>query len=276
LRLGLGGAQVPLILQTEAAECGLACLAMVAGAHGLHTDLATLRQRFSLSLKGATLADLVRMAESLQLHSRALRAEMDEIRQLQLPCVLHWDMNHFVVLVAIKGDELLIHDPARGARRIKLEDASRHFTGVVLELTPAGGFAPADEKRHVTVRQLLGPVTRPEAVHGPDPAAGLGAGGLCAVQPLPDAVGGGQRAGQRRPRPAHHAGHRLRAAGAGSGGHRRSALLGGAGAVGDAQPAVGGQRLRPSAAPAGGLVREATCRATSGRALARCSTSSAP
>jgi ATP-binding cassette subfamily B protein RaxB len=159
LRLGLSGAQVPLILQTEAAECGLACLAMVAGAHGLHTDLATLRQRFSLSLKGATLADLVRMAESLQLHSRALRAEMDEIRQLQLPCVLHWDMNHFVVLVALKGDELLIHDPARGARRIKLEDASRHFTGVVLELTPAGGFAPADEKRHVTVRQLLGPVT---------------------------------------------------------------------------------------------------------------------
>lgn len=159
LRLGLGGAQVPLILQTEAAECGLACLAMVAGAHGLHTDLATLRQRFSLSLKGATLADLVRMAESLQLHSRALRAEMDEIRQLQLPCVLHWDMNHFVVLVAVKGEELLIHDPARGARRIKLEDASRHFTGVVLELTPAGGFAPADEKRHVTVRQLLGPVT---------------------------------------------------------------------------------------------------------------------
>jgi ATP-binding cassette subfamily B protein RaxB len=159
LRLSLGGPRVPLILQTEAAECGLACLAMVAGAHGLNTDLATLRQRFSLSLKGATLADLVRMAESLQLHSRALRAEMDEIPQLQLPCVLHWDMNHFVVLVAVKGQDLLIHDPARGVRRVKIEEASRHFTGVALELIPANGFAPADEKRHVTIRQLLGPVS---------------------------------------------------------------------------------------------------------------------
>jgi len=159
LRLGLGGPRVPLILQTEAAECGLACLAMVAGAHGLNTDLASLRQRFSLSLKGATLADLVRMAEGLQLHSRALRAEMDEIPQLQLPCVLHWDMNHFVVLVAVKGQELLIHDPARGVRRVKLEEASRHFTGVALELIPANAFVPADEKRHVTIRQLLGPVS---------------------------------------------------------------------------------------------------------------------
>lgn len=100
LLLGLSRTKVPLILQTEAAECGLACLAMVAGAHGLSTDLPTLRQRFSLSLKGATLAELVRMAEALQLNSRALRAELDELPQLQLPCVLHWDMNHFVVLVA--------------------------------------------------------------------------------------------------------------------------------------------------------------------------------
>jgi ATP-binding cassette subfamily B protein RaxB len=88
-----------LILQTEAAECGLACLAMVAGAHGLDTDLATLRQRFSVSLKGATLVDLVRIADALKLQSRAVRAELDELPQLPTPCILHWDMNHFVVLV---------------------------------------------------------------------------------------------------------------------------------------------------------------------------------
>lgn len=158
LRLGLRRSRVPLILQTEAAECGLACLAMVAGAHGLATDLPTLRQRFSLSLKGATLADLVRMAEALQLNSRALRAELDELPQLQLPCVLHWDMNHFVVLVSVKGQEVQIHDPARGARRMKLDEFSRHFTGVALELLPATGFTPAAERRSVTLSQLLGPV----------------------------------------------------------------------------------------------------------------------
>ncbi|MDZ7592712.1 MAG: peptidase domain-containing ABC transporter [Rubrivivax sp.] len=159
LRLGAGLQRVPLMLQTEAAECGLACLAMVAGAHGLATDLPTLRQRFSLSLKGVTLADLVRMADALQFNSRALRAELDELDQLQLPCILHWDLNHFVVLVSLKRGEAVIHDPARGLRRLKMDELSRHFTGVALELQPAPGFVPATERQRVTLRQLLGPVS---------------------------------------------------------------------------------------------------------------------
>ncbi|MBX3636445.1 MAG: peptidase domain-containing ABC transporter [Rubrivivax sp.] len=159
LRLGGGASRVPVILQTEAAECGLACLAMVAGAFGLDTDLRTLRQRFSVSLKGVTLADLVRMADELQLNSRALRAELDELGQLQRPCILHWDLNHFVVLVALRRGEALIHDPARGARWLKMDEVSRRFSGVALELQPAPGFQPAEQRRHVTLRQLLGPVT---------------------------------------------------------------------------------------------------------------------
>ena len=61
LRLGFGGARLPMLLQTEGAECGLACLAMVASYHGLQTDLQSLRRKFSLSLKGATMVDMVRM-----------------------------------------------------------------------------------------------------------------------------------------------------------------------------------------------------------------------
>lgn len=159
LHLGFGGQRVPLILQTEAAECGLACLAMVAGAHGLDTDLPTLRQRFSLSIKGVTLADIVRMAESMNLASRALRAELDELAQLQRPCILHWDMNHFVVLVGIQRGMVLIHDPARGLRRLRMDEVSRHFTGVALELQPAPGFRPAVQRQRVTLGQLFGPVT---------------------------------------------------------------------------------------------------------------------
>ena len=158
LRLGAGSQRVPLILQSEAAECGLACLAMVACAHGLQTDLATLRQRFSLSLKGVTLADMVRMAEAMQLNSRAVRAELDELAQLQTPCVLHWDLNHFVVLVGVRGGQVLIHDPARGVRRVAMAEVSRHFTGVALELMPAPGFVAVEQRRRVTLRQLLGPV----------------------------------------------------------------------------------------------------------------------
>ncbi len=159
LRLGWGRPEVPLILQTEAAECGLACLGMVAGAHGLHTDLASLRQRFSISLKGATLADLVRMADGLRLSARAVRAELDELPQLQTPCILHWNMNHFVVLVSLRGDGAVIHDPAHGVRQVSADQLSRSFSGVALELQPAHGFAPAEQRRKVSLRALLGPVS---------------------------------------------------------------------------------------------------------------------
>ena len=131
-----------MILQTEAAECGLACLAMIAARHGLDSDLATLRQRFSVSLKGATMADLVRVAGQLHLNPRALRAEMEHLPQLELPCILHWDLNHFVVLKEVSGGRAVIHDPARGVRRLPLAEVSRHFTGVALELTPEADFRP--------------------------------------------------------------------------------------------------------------------------------------
>ena len=153
-----GAHRVPVVLQTEAAECALACLAMVAAAHGHHTDLPTLRQRFSLSLKGATMADLVRMAGDLKFNPRALRAEPDQLEQLALPCVLHWDLNHFVVMTAVRGNTVTLHDPARGVRRMKLDELSRHFTGIALELTPAADFAPKTERQTVTLKQLLGPV----------------------------------------------------------------------------------------------------------------------
>ena len=153
-----GARQAPVILQTEAAECALACLAMVASAHGHRTDLPTLRRRFSLSLKGATMADLVRMAGELHFNPRALRLEPEQLAQLALPCVLHWDLNHFVVLTAVRGNVATLHDPARGLRRMKLAELSRHFTGIALELTPAADFRPKTERQTVTLKQLLGPV----------------------------------------------------------------------------------------------------------------------
>ena len=159
LDLGIGPKRLPVILQTEAAECGLACLAMVAAHHGLRSDLPTLRRRFTLSLKGATLADLVRMSGALQLNARPLRAELDHLTQLALPCVLHWDLNHFVVLASVRRGVAEIHDPAHGVRRMKLAEISRHFTGVALELSPAADFVARSERQHVTLRQLLGRVT---------------------------------------------------------------------------------------------------------------------
>ena len=155
----LGTRRLPLILQTEAAECGLACLAMVASHHGLRSDLPSLRQRFSVSLKGMTLADMVRLAGQLQLNARALRAEMQHLPELATPCILHWDLNHFVVLKEVRRGVAVVYDPARGVRHLALAEVSNHFTGVVLELAPQADFRPRAEAQTITLRQLLGRVS---------------------------------------------------------------------------------------------------------------------
>ena len=131
--------RTPLVLQTEAAECGLACLAMVAAFHGYRTDLSTLRSRHSVSLKGTTLSGLIKIAAQLGLNSRPLRLDLGAVSRLQLPVILHWDLNHFVVLTEIRRQHVVILDPAVGRRTLSLREFSTHFTGVALETAPDVG-----------------------------------------------------------------------------------------------------------------------------------------
>jgi ATP-binding cassette subfamily B protein RaxB len=150
--------RLPMMLQTEAAECGLACLAMIASHHGHDVDLAGLRRRFSTSLKGVTLARVMEMAGQLGFTCRPLKLDLDELSQLRTPCVLHWDLNHFVVLKRAGKRGIVIHDPARGIRKLGLREASEHFTGVALELTPAADFTPVHERQAISLRALTGKV----------------------------------------------------------------------------------------------------------------------
>src|SRR4030088_2797087 len=133
-----GRGYLPLIRQTEAAECGLACLAMVASYHGYRTDMHSLRRRYPVALKG--------IAAHLGLACRPLRIEVGHLTQLRLPAILHWDMEHFVVLKAYKKKGIVVHDPAAGEKWFPITEASRHFTGVVLELSPTEEFCRTDER----------------------------------------------------------------------------------------------------------------------------------
>ncbi|MEO7743807.1 MAG: peptidase domain-containing ABC transporter [Usitatibacter sp.] len=153
-----GGRALPVYLQTEAAECGLASLGMIACFHGHRIDLAGLRRRFTVSLKGATLAYLMQVAGRLNLAPRPLRLELDELSRLRMPCILHWDLNHFVVLKSADSRAAVIHDPASGRKRISISEVSRHFTGIALELSPTTEFRAADERRRISLRDLMGPV----------------------------------------------------------------------------------------------------------------------
>ncbi|HJV69942.1 peptidase domain-containing ABC transporter [Ideonella sp.] len=146
----------PLVLQAEAAECGLACLAMVAGHHGHDIDLATLRARHPLSSRGATLADLMNVAGRLHLGARPLRLEPEQLGELPLPCVLHWGFNHFVVLTHSRGGRVVLHDPACGRREMALHELGEHFTGIALELAPAPDFQPRRDRQRLPVAALVG------------------------------------------------------------------------------------------------------------------------
>lgn len=155
LRFGFG-ARLPMVLQTEAAECGLACLAMVGTFHGHTLDLTELRRRFTVSLKGTSLKDVIDVAERLSLASRPVRLELEELPLLKAPAILHWDLSHFVVLKSADRSSVVIHDPSAGVRRLTYEEVSRHFTGAALELTPAADFRPAVAPPRVRLSSLLG------------------------------------------------------------------------------------------------------------------------
>lgn len=153
-----------VVLQTEASECGLASLAMVASHYGYRIDLASLRLRFSISLKGATLEQIMRHAAALNMAGRPLSLELDELKKLNTPCILHWNLNHFVVLKKVNRRfgrviTATILDPAVGERDISVNDISRHFTGVALELRPTANFVARDDRQTVSIRKLTGPIS---------------------------------------------------------------------------------------------------------------------
>lgn len=133
-------AKLPVILQTEMTECGLACLAMIARYHGHDIDLNVLRRKHLVSMTGASLKSIIAIADGLQLSTRPLRLDMDHLEKLQLPAMLHWDLNHYVVLKAIKGDQAVIVDPGVGLRKMSLARLSNHFTGIAVEFTPQTDF----------------------------------------------------------------------------------------------------------------------------------------
>ena len=151
--------RVRSILQTESAQCGNACLAMVLDYHGYAMDGLALQREFPSSLRGTTLADLVQTAHDHGLQCRAMRIELEDVPELQTPCILHWNMDHFVVLAKTGKRDVVIHDPACGVRRMKLHDLSPHFTGVALELWPTTTFVRRGLGADISIRHLAGQVS---------------------------------------------------------------------------------------------------------------------
>ncbi|MGR4050907.1 peptidase domain-containing ABC transporter [Kosakonia cowanii] len=146
---------VPLVHQTESAECGIACLAMICGHYGKNIDLISLRRQFNLSARGTTLSGLINTATELGLTTRPLSLELDELAALRMPCILHWEFNHFVVLVSVRRNRAVLHDPAQGRRSVSLAELSESFTGVALEAWPGSGFTAETVRNRISLASLM-------------------------------------------------------------------------------------------------------------------------
>jgi ATP-binding cassette subfamily B protein RaxB len=152
----IGRAKTPdAILQSATTECGLACIAMVCHAHGMKIGLRELRRRFPLSMKGATLGRIIHMAQQLGFRPRPLRLELEQLSKLRTPAILHWNLNHFVVLVEAGPRTITVLDPASGRQTLRYEEVSKHFTGIALELSPGDGFAAVEDEERLSLRAMV-------------------------------------------------------------------------------------------------------------------------
>ena len=151
--------RLPVILQAEGAECGLACMAMILGYYGHRTDLPSLRRRFSISSHGISLKALMDIAAKSELATRALKADPEDFDQITLPCIVHWGLNHFVVLKKITNSQVIIHDPAVGERKLEFAEFDKMFTGVLLELTPTQNFEKGENTQTLKISHFWDRIT---------------------------------------------------------------------------------------------------------------------
>lgn len=147
--------ETPILFQAESTECGLVSLAMVANYHGHEIDVASLRRKYDSHAMGSRLSDLMRVADELHLHSRAVKLDLDELKNLKTPCILHWDLNHFVVLVKVNKNNFVVHDPSIGKRIVSKEKMSHSFTGVALELTPSLSFEKVSLSNKINIGDIV-------------------------------------------------------------------------------------------------------------------------
>jgi len=143
------------VLQAESSECAIACLAMISRHFGREVDLQYLRTFLGPSPRGASAKGILRFAKSLSLSGRVLRLELDQLDRLSTPCILHWDLNHFVVLRSVRRRDIIIDDPALGRVRLGIEEVGKHFTGIAIELQPDNRFQKGESRGRLSILQFL-------------------------------------------------------------------------------------------------------------------------
>ena len=143
-----GVAKVPVVMQLEALECGAASLAMVMAYYSKWVPLEQVRLDCGVSRDGSKAKNIYLAAEHYGFDVKAYRMSPEYLKESgQFPCIIHWNMNHFVVLNGFKGNHVYINDPARGTVKVSWDEFDKAFTGVTIIPVPSENFVPSGKKK---------------------------------------------------------------------------------------------------------------------------------
>ena len=147
-------AKTPTVLQMEITECGAASLGMIFAYYGKYVPLERMRVMLGVTRDGVKASDMMRAAKKAGLECHGYRRSPEKLRELPMPCILHWEMNHFVVLEGFKGKRVYINDPAIGRRKLTFQELDDSFTGVVLTFQPTPEFQKEKKQRSISASIL--------------------------------------------------------------------------------------------------------------------------
>ena len=149
--------RVPVVMQMEALECGAASLGMVLAYWKKWLPLERLRIDCGVSRDGSNALNILKAARKYGMVAKGFRMEVERLRKVEAPAILHWNFCHFVVFNGFKGDKVSLNDPARGRVLVDMEEFNRSFTGIVLTFQPGPEFEPSGQHASVLsfVRQRM-------------------------------------------------------------------------------------------------------------------------
>lgn len=134
-------AKVPMIMQMEATECGAACLSMIFAYHGKWIPLERIREDCGVSRDGSVAQNILVAARSYGMESKGYKIEIEGIKRIPYPCIIHWNFCHYVVLCGFRRNgNAVLNDPARGIVEVTAEEFDRSYTGIVLLFNPTEAF----------------------------------------------------------------------------------------------------------------------------------------
>jgi ATP-binding cassette subfamily B protein len=135
----------PFYPQQSMMDCGAACLVMIGRYWGKKFSLNRVRELAQINRDGSHLKGLCTAGETLGFNPKPIKASFDQLAKQNLPAIVHWEGNHYVVLWEVNNKEVILGDPGIGQRRISKQEFITGWTGYAVLLDPTMGLKTTKE-----------------------------------------------------------------------------------------------------------------------------------